>query len=320
MPIYLKNKPKRFSLVELLVVISILAILISMLSPSLKQAMEKAHVINCSSKLKHLGFATSLYTLDHDGRYMMPTLTLNTSPDQEFQRGRIDWTDLISGYDGRPALTGDALHGEYPWEEYFDEDEFGHRKEMLGMFQCPSSQAAEYFTETRWYGEKLTYARNSYGLHMSADPRNPHSAAFRGVFSNRVQTGDGLPWDASPGPDNWKGWSATVDSITNPRGLLMMEYHSASNAIGNTLDLSLRYLKSDIGPYSQSQVGQNFRSLDEAWIHGLFEQNVLHVDGAVSFLHMSETTEDDDELSWFGSNQNPDERGNKLWDLFPDQR
>ncbi len=59
-----------FSLLELLVVIAIVAILISLLVPSLMQARELARTTLCTAKLKQLGTAWTMYSNGSDGRAM----------------------------------------------------------------------------------------------------------------------------------------------------------------------------------------------------------------------------------------------------------
>ena len=59
---------KGFTLIELLVVIAIIALLLSILLPSLKKAKDQVKAVICRSNLKQWGLITSLYARDNDDK------------------------------------------------------------------------------------------------------------------------------------------------------------------------------------------------------------------------------------------------------------
>jgi len=69
---------RRFTIIELLVVVAILMILMAVTLPSLAQAKRQGRRVSCLNNTRQLGLATTLYADDHDGR--LPARTDN-SPD-----------------------------------------------------------------------------------------------------------------------------------------------------------------------------------------------------------------------------------------------
>jgi prepilin-type N-terminal cleavage/methylation domain-containing protein len=56
---------RRFTLVELITVVAIVAILASLLLPALARARRSAYQVVCASNLKQIGVAFELYAGDH---------------------------------------------------------------------------------------------------------------------------------------------------------------------------------------------------------------------------------------------------------------
>src|SRR5438309_11050321 len=69
-----KRQDDGFTLIELLVVMAIIAILASMLLPSLSRAKERAKMIQCLSNLRQIGISVKLYVDDQHGKFPMTSV------------------------------------------------------------------------------------------------------------------------------------------------------------------------------------------------------------------------------------------------------
>jgi len=68
-PLNTRSFGKRFTLIELLLVVAIIGILASLLLPTLKKARERGKAAVCLSNLKQIGVGTFMYTLDNDNMF-----------------------------------------------------------------------------------------------------------------------------------------------------------------------------------------------------------------------------------------------------------
>lgn len=101
MPKRLKKSKNGFTLIELLVVIAIIALLVSILLPSLQKAKEMARLVMCMSNLRSIGSAMLIYSSEAEGN-LLPAYDQRAAS----LSGSGQWPVLLDRYqNGNTNLT-----------------------------------------------------------------------------------------------------------------------------------------------------------------------------------------------------------------------
>jgi len=122
-----------FTLVELLVVISIIALLMSILMPALQKAKELANNTVCRSQLKQIVEGARLWSLEH----------------QDYVVGKHWWVpEAHSGKHGSVVSLYPYTHCEYYrwnwWDGMTDEEKDYAAMRQTGLYQCPSMTESKF--------------------------------------------------------------------------------------------------------------------------------------------------------------------------------
>ena len=112
-----KVRPRSFSLIEMLVSIAILAVLSSLLGPSLRRAMDQSESLACSSHLGNVGTGIQIRSEDYDGDFPYnPDIPFYSNPNN-YDLGNI-WTYILTdgGYisEDLKDLVCPAMKTPYP--------------------------------------------------------------------------------------------------------------------------------------------------------------------------------------------------------------
>ena len=145
---------KKFTLLELMIVVAIIGLLITILLPSLRSAKESAKTAICMSNLSSLGQVAAMHGSDNNQKFWIKDADL--LPDDP-ARGYVSWTTHpkhISPYISQTVS---------PWSK-------------IDLFYCPSDPYARN-KDLKW--------RHSYGYNVSSLPgqfmmsvKNPSETIF----------------------------------------------------------------------------------------------------------------------------------------------
>ncbi len=186
MPRMIQARGKRcgrsmFTLVELLVVITIISVLAGMLLPVLSKAREAARRLDCMNRVRQIGMAFQQYADDHNGHFQYSGSTM--------------WVDAYCTLSGSCQKPIASVYIGY----YANDTDMRHQRSNI--YRCPNLS----FNVTYYY---MSYGYNYFiGYQPASNRRNSHTTPSRTALLVEKQW-DALtstrPWYANY-PVSWDG-------------------------------------------------------------------------------------------------------------------
>ncbi len=131
--LWMKRERDAFTLIELLVVIAIIALLLSIMLPSLKIVKMQAQSTVCKSNLRQMAMAAQFYTYDYNNKFL-PFIEDIMSPEGKY------WFHLLAPYLG---------------DDYYSKDPVTGNAGVMKVSFCPSARKVDESLMVKYASTKV---------------------------------------------------------------------------------------------------------------------------------------------------------------------
>jgi prepilin-type N-terminal cleavage/methylation domain-containing protein len=139
-----------FTLIELLVVIAIIALLLSILMPSLRKVRAVASRVGCTHQLKQIYLAVDMYLSSNDNTYPCAQDPVSTDPPYWLWMGR-GWRSFVEPYIGSPIDVNNP-----------------------SVLYCPQDRVAEERYESTSYSYSMAFYHSPEQIDELNDPADTY--------------------------------------------------------------------------------------------------------------------------------------------------
>ena len=231
---------KAFSLIEILVVISVISLLIALLLPAVQSLRESARRLSCANNLKQIGLALTNY---HSAMNTFPingTSYGSSGPKTGLRRFFSPHTRILPFLEQNTLFSSINYSLEYDWDLAFPAN-FTSYQTTLAVFLCPTDESQLRIHACNYVGNLGT------GPHYGTTAETPDSGNGFFSFPNITQAasfGDGLSHTVAFS-ERLRGTQSLADgrSSTLPSERNFSDLSTYPNATLDPADVTLQWCR-----------------------------------------------------------------------------
>ncbi len=201
-----------FTLVELLVVISIIALLISILLPSLRNAREQGKQVMCMNNMRQMGVAMLSYAmenLEHIPSSSCPLAEMDIENPEDYY-----WLSILQKHSGQPLIAR------------CQNDKT--RKPFLDWAKPPER---ETWTRYRWSSYAINSCLGPLQSELAVSRLNQIKAPAAVIYLGEIRSGDSYDYADHIHSDSWEGLEDPKQSVAWYRHLNKSNYLFADSHV-----------------------------------------------------------------------------------------